>query len=82
MFLILFKTYILQGGPMHLPFSVPPFDSILSAGKWGRVLKLPHFEEFFKVLIVVLQFVRRLPCCTAGSDREAVRETMMMIFEI
>ncbi|KAM1385490.1 hypothetical protein ACFX2F_032048 [Malus domestica] len=43
------KTYILQGGPMHLPFSVPPFDSILSAGK----------------------FVRRLPCCTAGSDREA-----------
>ncbi|KAM1897283.1 hypothetical protein ACFX15_031180 [Malus domestica] len=34
---------------MHLPFSVPPFDSILSAGK----------------------FVRRLPCCTAGSDREA-----------
>ncbi|KAM1036963.1 hypothetical protein FF1_031879 [Malus domestica] len=34
---------------MHLPFSVPPFDSILYAGK----------------------FVRRLPCCTAGSDREA-----------
>ncbi|KAM1158519.1 hypothetical protein ACFX2J_031606 [Malus domestica] len=34
---------------MHLPSSVPPFDSILSAGK----------------------FVRRLPCCTAGSDREA-----------
>ncbi|CAN6722936.1 unnamed protein product [Malus baccata var. baccata] len=39
--------------------------------KWWRVLKLPHFEEFFKVLIVVLRFVRRLPCCTAGSDREA-----------
>ncbi|KAM1036964.1 hypothetical protein FF1_031879 [Malus domestica] len=58
---------------MHLPFSVPPFDSILYAGKYEvvRVLKLPHFEEFFKVLIVVLQFVRRLPCCTAGSDREA-----------
>ncbi|CAN6722934.1 unnamed protein product [Malus baccata var. baccata] len=55
-----FKKYILQGGPMHLPFSVPPSDSISSAGK----------------------FVRRLPCCTAGSDREAVRETMMMIFEI
>lgn len=50
--------------------------------KWWSVLKLSHFEEFFKVLIVVLQFVRRLPCCTAGSDREVVRENMMMIIEI
>ncbi|KAM2087721.1 hypothetical protein ACFX1T_031874 [Malus domestica] len=36
---------------------------------------------FLPSIVYYLQ-ARRLPCCTAGSDREAVRETMMMIFEI
>ncbi|KAM2624213.1 hypothetical protein TB1_031206 [Malus domestica] len=66
------RIYCKEGQCTYLFLFLPSIVYYLQASmKWGRVLKLPHFEEFFKLLIVVLQFVRRLPCCTAGSDREA-----------
>ncbi|CAN6580427.1 unnamed protein product [Malus baccata var. baccata] len=66
------RIYCKEGQCTYLFLFLPSIVYYLQASmKWWRVLKLPHFEEFFKVLIVVLRFVRRLPCCTAGSDREA-----------